>query len=369
MIWWLPLLVSGWLAARDAPQARPRALGIVIGYLEPGAHNAITDVPGVAVGQVTLNEGDHIRTGVTVILPHAGNLYQEKVPAAVYVGNGFGKLTGSTQVRELGNLETPIALCGTLNVPRVADAIIDHALQQNPTLRSVNPVVGETNDGRLNDIRGRHVRAEHVLRAIAQASGGPVEEGAVGAGTGTICHGFKGGIGTASRKLRQPGPWTLGVLVQTNFGGGLEIKGVSVGEMLGVHWKSSTPASRDGSLMVVLATDAPLSPRNLERLAKRALYGMARTGGMGSNGSGDYVIAFSTAQSLRIRSGAHPAQGGETLSNGAMTPLFQAAAEATEEAILNSLFAAKTTSGNGRTVQALPVDKVLEILKKQRGSP
>jgi D-aminopeptidase len=349
---------------------RIRNWGIRIGILETGKRNAITDVPGVKVGQTTIMSGDSIRTGVTAILPHSGNLFQQKIPAAVFVGNGFGKLAGTTQVQELGNLESPVVLTNTLNVSTAMDAIIDYTLAQrgNENVQSVNAVVGETNDGYLNDIRGRHVRKNDVLKAINNASDGDVEEGAVGAGTGTVCFGFKGGIGTASRKLpAKLGGYTIGVLVQTNFGGVLSIDGTPIGEELKKYYLSDQlNNSVDGSCMIVVATDAPLDSRNLERLAKRAFMGLARTGGIASNGSGDYVIAFSTDSLLRV-----PHQTLQTkhtaslLRNDDVSPLFMAAIEATEEAIINSLFAANTTKGkSGRIVEALPIDKALSILKK-----
>jgi len=353
----------------NAQKQRPRELGIKIGVLPTGALNAITDVTGVKVGHVTLIQGDTVRTGVTAILPDSGNLFQYKIPAAIYVGNGFGKLAGSTQVEELGNLETPIVLTNTLSVPTAADALIEYTLLQagNEQVRSVNAVVGETNDGGLNDIRGRHVRKEHVLQAITSASDGKVAEGNVGAGTGTRCFGFKGGIGTASRKLpKNLGGYTVGVLVQTNFGGVLQIDGVPVGVELGTYsFKSQIDQSADGSCMIIVATDAPLDARNLKRLAKRAMLGLGKTGGIASNGSGDYVIAFSTAQHLRIPYQMQaPLLQQEILHNDAVSPLFMAAIEATEEAIINSLFAAKTTQANGITTEELPIDKVLEIMKK-----
>jgi D-aminopeptidase len=357
--------------AQDAAEARPRAreIGVVPGILSTGPQNAITDVAGVRVGQVTIREGTGIRTGVTTILPHAGNLFRDKVPAAIHVGNGFGKLVGVTQVRELGELETPIVLTCTLCVPRAADAVLDHALAANPEARSVNPLVGETNDGALNDIRARAVGAEHVLRAIREARGGPVEEGAVGAGTGTVSFGWKGGIGTSSRRLPERlGGYTVGVLVQSNFGGVLQILGAPVGRELDRYFLRDAldRGDADGSIMIVVATDAPLEPRNLERLAARAILGLARTGSPMTNGSGDYVIAFSTAEGVRRtperRSALHSI---ETVPNDLMSPLFQAAVEATEEAILNSLFRATTTTGHdGRTVEALPLERTLEILRR-----
>ena len=342
--------------------------GVEIGILSPGPHNAITDVPGVKVGHVTLIEGTDIRTGVTAILPHSGNIFQEKVPAAIHVGNGFGKLAGYTQVKELGNLETPIVLTNTLSVPTAMEAVIGHTLglAGNGKVRSVNAVVGETNDGSLNDIRGRHVQKEDVLRAIENARGGTVDQGNVGAGTGTVCFGFKGGIGTASRILPKAlGGYTVGVLAQTNFGGVLKVAGVDVGKQLG-HYPGRYEHSPDGSCMMVVMTDAPLDARNLERLAKRAMLGLARTGGIASNGSGDYVIAVSTAEQCRIPyGGKDPVRLVPSLGNDHVTPLFLAVIEATEEAILNSLFAAETLEGrDGHRIEALPREKVLELLRE-----
>lgn len=351
----------------SAQSKRMRDHGIKTGVMKTGDLNAITDVMGVQVGQVTLVQEERVRTGVTAILPHNGNIFQQKVPAAIYIGNGFGKLAGYSQVEELGNIETPIVLTNTLSVPTAADALIDHTFSfaENDGVRSVNPVVGETNDGGLNDIRGRHVQKPHVLEAITSAKSGPVEEGNVGAGAGTRCFGFKGGIGTASRQLPTSlGGYTVGVLVQSNFGGVLQIAGVPVGEELGsYYYKNQIDA--DGSCMIVVATDAPVDARNLKRMAKRAMLGLAKTGGIASNGSGDYVIAFSTAESLRIPYQAEEdLMQQEVLRNSAMSPLFMATIEATEEAILNSLFAAETATSNGRTVEALPVEKVLEVMKK-----
>lgn len=359
-------------AQPGSPRPRARDLGIVVGVLPPGALNAITDVAGVLVGQTTVVRGDSVRTGVTAVLPHDGNLFQEKVPAAIVVGNGFGKLMGSTQVRELGEIETPILLTGTLNVPRVADALLDWMLARpgNERVRSINPVVAETNDGYLNDIRGRHVGRDEVFAALDSAKRGPVEEGAVGAGTGTVAFGFKGGIGTSSRVVPASlGGYTVGVLVQSNFGGVLTIDGAPVGEALGQYYLKEQTAPRvvdrpDGSIIIVVATDAPLEARNLERLGARALAGLARTGSSGSNGSGDYVIAFSTAAANRIRPGDAP-QTRTVLPNDAVSPLFEAAIEATEEAIYNSLFRATTTVGrDGNRIDALPLDRTLEILKR-----
>lgn len=351
-------------------QERPRKLGIKPGILTPGPLNAITDVDGVKVGHRTLMEGENIRTGVTVILPHPGNTFRERVPAAVYVGNGFGKALGFTQVRELGELETPIGLTNTLSIHTVANGITDYVLRQpgNENVRSVNPVVGETNDGWLNDIRGRYVTMGHVFDAIENAQSGPVEEGSVGAGTGTSALGFKGGTGTSSRKLPDEfGGYTVGVLVQSNFGGVLTINGTPVGKELGNHYLSGqVPYNVDGSVMIIVATDAPLLSRNLERLAKRAFLGIAKVGGFASNGSGDYVIAFSTNEEVRINTNSSGStQKFTELKNPATTPLFLAAVEATEEAILNSLFMATTITGNhGHTQQALPIPEVLEIMRK-----
>ncbi len=357
----------------DAP-ARPRArqIGIRIGILPPGPIGAITDVAGVLVGHHTLRTGDDVRTGVTAVLPHGGNLFQQKVPAAIVVGNGFGKLVGISQVDELGNLETPIVLTNTLSVFTAADAVIDYTLahEGNRDVRSVNPVVGETNDGYLNHIRARRVRRQHVLSAIRAARGGPVAEGSVGAGTGTRCLGFKGGIGTASRRLpKAAGGYTLGVLVQSNFGGLLTVAGVPVGKELGNYYlKDLVDREKDegGSCMIVLATDAPLDARQLKRLARRALLGLGAVGSPMTHGSGDYVIAFSTHEKVRV---AHTVRQGVqsryVLPDEALSPLFQAAREATEEAILNSLLRATTETGHrGRKVEAIPIDKLLEICRR-----
>ncbi|MCP9292417.1 P1 family peptidase [Gracilimonas sediminicola] len=349
---------------------RPRDLGIKPGILTPGPLNAITDVEGVQVGHKTIMEGDNIRTGVTMILPHDGDLFKSRVPAAVYVGNGFGKALGFTQIRELGEIETPIGLTNTLSIHTVANGITDYVLRQpgNKNVRSVNPVVGETNDGWLNDIRGRHVTIEDVFEAIENARSGLVEEGSVGAGTGTSALGFKGGIGSSSRQLPAKfGGYTVGVLVQSNFGGVLTIDGAPVGEELENHYLSSeVPYDVDGSVMIIVATDAPLLSRNLERLAKRAFLGISRVGGFASNGSGDYVIAFSTHKDVRIEGATSGSTQTYTeLKNSANTPLFLAAVEATEEAILNSLFMATTVTGDrGHTQQALPIPEVLEIMEK-----
>jgi len=373
------LLPSSFAQQIQPSTTRPRAsqLGLKVGILRTGPLDAITDVSGVAVGQVTILQGDHVRTGVTAILPHPGNLYREKVPGAIFVGNGYGKLTGSTQVEEMGSIETPILLTNTSSVPDVAAAVTRYmmSLPENKDVLSINPIVGETNDGLLNDIRGFHVTQENVYAAIRQARSGPVEEGAVGAGTGTVAFGWKGGIGTSSRKLPAAlGGYTIGVLVQTNFGGVLTIAGAPVGQELGQYYlreelnqEGTGKDKADGSCMMVVATDAPLDARNLKRLAARAWLGMARTGSAGSNGSGDYAIAFSTAPSLRIRSSDKSlTQPAETLRNEAMSPLFQAVIEATEEAIYNSLFRASTVTGNGHTVQALPIEKTVQILKEYR---
>ncbi len=389
----------------QTPRPRARDLGVVVGILPTGKNNAITDVAGVRVGHATLIRGDNVRTGVTAILPHSGNLFQEKVPAAIFVGNGFGKLMGSTQVNELGEIETPILLTNTLNVPRVADALIEWMLQLpgNQEVRSINPVVAETNDGYLNDIRGRHVGRDEVFAAIRSAKEGTVEEGSVGAGTGTVAFGWKGGVGTSSRVIPQSlapgsaapgsaGGYTVGVLVQSNYGGVLTINGAPVGRELGKYYlkeqistasgsergpRSGLTAgaslatargadqigdAADGSIIMVVATDAPLDARNLKRLAARAMLGLARTGSPSTNGSGDYVIAFSAAN--RIHAGDN-LRSPQTLGNDATSPLFEAVVEATEEAIYNSLFKATTVTGrDGHRVEALPIEKTVEILKK-----
>lgn len=356
---------------RLSAQSKKRAtdLGIRIGVMKPGKFNAITDINGIKVGQTTLIKADSIRTGVTAVLPHNGNLFQQKIPASVFIGNGFGKLAGYTQVKELGNIESPIILTNTLGVATAINAVVSYTLNQkgNENVQSVNAVVGETNDGYLNDIRGKHVTEADVLNAINTASSGPVAEGNVGAGTGTVCFDFKGGIGTASRVLpEKSGGYTVGVLVQTNFGGVLTIDGVPVGKELKKYYlRDQLEEKADGSCMMVVATDAPLDARNLERLAKRAFMGLAKTGGIASNGSGDYVIAFSTDSSLRVPFHAPDMLQQKILSNDAVSPLFMATIEATEEAIINSLLAAETMSGkNGKIVEALPLDKLKEILKK-----
>ena len=367
---------------------RPRAreTGLKIGVLPIGLLNSITDVSGVNVGQTTIIRGENIRTGITAILPHNGNLFQEKVPGAVFVGNGFGKLMGSTQVNELGEIETPILLTSTLSVPKTADFLLDYmlGLPDNESVQSINPLVAETNDGFLNDIRGRHISREDVFAAIKNAKTGTVEEGSVGAGTGTIAFGFKGGIGTSSRKLPASlGGYTVGVLVQTNFGGVLSIDGAPVGIELGKYYLKGTleavqqtngktsknkndindPA--DGSIIIVIATDAPIDARQLKRMAARSMSGLARTGSAMTNGSGDYAIAFSTAPEVRVKSTDGSPRTIKVLSNDAMSPLFLAVIEATEEAIYNSLFRATTMKGReNRTVEALPIDKTLTILRK-----
>lgn len=370
--------------AQTENRPRVREIGLKIGVLPTGFFNSITDVEGVLVGNSTIIRGDNIRTGVTAILPHNGNLFREKVPAAVFVGNGFGKLMGSTQVNELGELETPILLTSTLSVPKVGDYLIDYmlALPGNESVQSINPLVAETNDGFLNDIRGRHITQNDVFNAIKNAKTGETEEGAVGAGTGTVTFGWKGGIGTSSRKIPQSlGGYTVGVLVQSNFGGVLSIDGVPVGVELGKYYLKDTLEadkkvsnndfdinnSADGSIIIVIATDAPVDARQLKRMALRAMSGLAKTGSAMTNGSGDYAIAFSTAPENRIKplEGKQLSRNVQLLANDSMSPLFLATIEATEEAILNSLFKATTTNGrNGRTIEALPVDKTKEILRK-----
>jgi D-aminopeptidase len=391
-------LATGALGQNTSQETRPRAaaLGIKVGVLPAGPLDAITDVSGVEVGQTTIIRGENIRTGVTAVFPHGGNLYQEKVPGGIFVGNGFGKLAGSTQVDEMGDIETPIVLTSTTSVPRVADAVISYmlALPGNEQVLSINPVVGETNDGYLSDIRGRHISEQDVFAALKNAKGGPVDEGAVGAGTGTVAFGWKGGIGTASRRVpASVGGYTVGVLVQTNFGGVLTIAGAPVGQELNQYYlrdelRQSNQGSgggaasahgdttiggkdkADGSCMIVVATDAPLDARNLKRLAARALLGLGRAGSTASNGSGDYAIAFSTAAQVRIHAGDKaPTPRVELLTNDAMSPLFLAAIEATEEAIYNSMLKATTTTANGHTVEALPIDKTVQILKQHRVIP
>jgi len=366
----LLLLMSAPAQAQHRPRAREA--GITFGVLPTGPLNAITDVAGVKVGQVTLIEGANVRTGVTAILPHEGNLYQDKVPAGFSVGNAYGKFMGSTQIKELGEIETPILLTNTLNVPEAAAGIIEWTLRQpgNEQVRSVNAIVGETNDGTLNDIRGRHVTPANAIAAIEAARPGPVQEGAVGAGTGTIAFSWKGGIGTSSRKLpANLGGYTVGVLVQTNYGGVLQVAGMPIGQALGQYYLKDelSKASGDGSCIVVIATDAPLSDRNLERLAHRGLLGIARTGSPMTNGSGEYAVAFSTNADVRRT----PERRGKPspivdLPNDQMSPLFEAAVEAAEEAAINSLFAAAPMDGNGHHIDALPVDKVVELYRRSR---
>ena len=357
-------------------QLRARDIGIAPGILTPGKHNAITDVAGVLIGHTTLHKGESIRTGVTAILPHNGNIYQNKVPAAMVIGNGFGKMTGYSQVHELGEIETPIVLTNTLSVPTAAKALVNWTLSQkgNETVRSVNSVVGETNDGKLNDIRGQHISEAMVLAAINSATTGRVAEGAVGAGTGTVSFGWKGGIGTASRVLPQTlGGYTVGVLVQSNYGGVLQLDGIPIGKSLNQYYlkKYVNNDTADGSIMIIVATDAPLSDRNLRRLGNRAMTGLARTGTSMSNGSGDYVISFSTAENVRrTKEKRNKLSDFAELPNNKMTPLFQATIEATEEAIYNSLLMAKTTTskntitGKTTTIKKLPIDKVQELIKR-----
>ena len=385
------LLVAGAHAAQPEPRVRARELGIAPGIFATGANNAITDVAGVRVGQVSVREGERIRTGVTAILPHEGNAYLSRVPAAIHVGNGFGKLAGSTQVMELGELETPILLTCTLCVWKAADAMAEWMLEQPgmEKVQSVNPVVGETNDGGLNDIRARPIRAAHVRQALAQARGGTVAEGSVGAGTGTVAFGWKGGIGTSSRKLPASlGGWTVGVLVQSNYGGVLQMGGVPVGRELGqfafkdavagsqdeaakslAQWSRGPADDRgDGSVIVVIATDAPLSDRNLRRLASRAMMGLGRTGSSASNGSGDYAIAFSTAHDVRRTLGVERLRT-EELANDQTSALFQGSVDAVEEAVYNSLLMATTETGNGTTVKAIPLEELREVLRRSGIAP
>ena len=395
------LAFVSYMPAQQNTRPRAREIGLKIGILPTGSLNTITDVAGVTVGHATVVRGDNIRTGVTAILEHSGNLFQQKVPGAVFVGNGFGKLAGSTQVNELGEIETPILLTSTLSVPKTADFLLDHmiSLPGNENVQSINPLVAETNDGFLNDIRGRHITRNDVIGAITSAKSGPVEEGSVGAGTGTVAFGWKGGIGTASRKLpASSGGYTVGVLVQTNFGGVLTIDGAPVGTELGKYylkdvvthedgrkpdrkvWLTTQPDRRrlpnsqlsdlgikdlaDGSIIIVIATDAPLDHRQLNRLAARSISGLARTGSAMTNGSGDYAIAFSTAAENRINAG-DAKRNVQVLGNDAMSPLFLGVIEATEEAIYNSLFKATTVTGKeNRTVEALPLEQTRTILRK-----
>jgi D-aminopeptidase len=352
----------------QSPRARARDLGIAPGVFAPGPLNAITDVAGVRVGQVTVIEGERVRTGVTAILPHAENAYRSRVPAALHVGNGFGKFAGSTQIGELGELETPILLTCTLCVWRAADAMVEWMLAQPgmENVRSINPAVGETNDGALNDIRSRPITSDAVRRALETATTGAVAEGSVGAGTGTAAFGWKGGIGTSSRVLpANLGGWTVGVLVQSNFGGVLQVLGAPVGRELGRYafQSASREDAGDGSIIIVIATDAPIGDRNLGRVASRAMMGLGRTGSSASNGSGDYALAFSTAASVRRAVDARRLEGSE-LANEELSAVFQATVEAVEEAIYNSLFMATTMTGNGRTIEAIPLDRVREILAR-----
>jgi D-aminopeptidase len=395
----ITVTMTAFAAAQSGSLPRTRDLGIAPGVFAPGPLNAITDVADVRVGQVTLVEGDRIRTGVTAIVPHGGNLFQDKVAGGVFVGNAFGKLAGSTQVDELGTIETPIVLTNTLAVGTAVEAVVRHTIAQpgNEQVRSVNALVGETNDGGLNDIRALAVTGDHVRRAIGDARGGPVEEGAVGAGTGTVCYGWKGGIGTSSRLVPRgsdasAGSYTLGVIVQTNFGGHLTIDGIPVWKTIGrgafafaapgshdaqparAHARPvdarrpagagpDADAMADGSCMIVIATDAPLTARDLQRLAARGVFGLARTGSSYSHGSGDFAIAFSTAADVRTKFGERAPRQRAILPSEGVSALFQAALEATEEAVYNSLFKARTTTGNGRTVEALPLDRVKALLE------
>jgi len=387
------LVLTAQMVAQSSPGARrPRVtgIGLKVGILPAGALNAITDVPGVLVGHTTIIRGENVRTGVTAVVPHGGNLFQEKVPGAVFVGNGFGKLAGSTQVNELGEIETPILLTSTLAVPKTADFLMDYMLQLpgNENVGSINPLVAETNDGFLNDIRGRHITRDDVFNSLKAAKTGAVDEGSIGAGTGTVAFGWKGGIGTSSRKLPAAlGGYTVGVLVQSNYGGVLTVDGAPVGVELGQYYlknavegssrtetnpRSLIPHSADrgprsaadGSIIIVIATDAPLDWRQLHRLAERSMSGLARTGSAMTNGSGDYAIAFSTASENRVRA-SEARRSIQVVGNDAMSPLFLAVIEATEEAIYNSLFRATTTTGKDkRTVEALPLEPTLNILRK-----
>jgi D-aminopeptidase len=377
----ITLMTSAPLAAQDQnPHGKPmraRELGVAPGIFPTGKLNAITDVAGVRVGQTTVIRGDSVRTGVTAILPHPGNIFLDRVPAAIYVGNGFGKLLGVTQVQELGEIETPILLTCTLCVWKAADALVGWMIEQPgmEDVRSINPVVGETNDGGLNDIRQRPLADADVWRALEGARSGPVQEGSVGAGTGTVAFGWKGGIGTSSRVLPAAlGGWTVGVLVQTNYGGVLQVLGAPVGRELGRYAFQDVleagPADDrgDGSVIVIIATDAPVGERNLGRIAARSMMGLGRTGSSASNGSGDYALAFSTSPQLR-RSFAAERQPASELANDATSALFQATVEAVEEAVYNSLFMATTVTGNGQTVSAIPLDRVREILVRHGISP
>lgn len=365
----LCLITTTCYAQQQSASKRSRDYGITIGVLPTGKFNAITDVPGVQVGHKTLIQGDSVNTGVTVILPHQGNLFQQKVPAGLFIGNGFGKMSGISQINELGNLESPIILTNTLNVGTAMQAVVRYSLTQpgNENVKSINAVVGETNDGGLNDIRGLHVSEKDVIEAIKNAKSGSLKEGNVGAGTGTICFGFKGGIGTSSRKLPDNlGGYTVGVIVQSNYGGVLQINGAPVGkELQKFSFSNNLLNNVDGSCMVIIATDAPLSNRNLKRLAARSFLGLGKTGGIASNGSGEYFLAFSTHESLRVPYTAkEPILFQPTLLNDELSPLFMAVIEATEEAVINSLFAAETVVTKRITVPALPLQKVLPLLDK-----
>jgi D-aminopeptidase len=387
-IGWIALGMAIAVATAAGQERRPRAreLGLAPGVFEPGPFNAITDVAGVRVGHTTLIVGERVRTGVTAVLPHGGNLFQEKVPGAVFVGNAFGKLAGSTQVEELGTIETPIILTNTLSVGTAVEAVVAYTVSQpgNETVQSVNALVGETNDGGLNDIRGFHVTREHVLEAIRNATDGPVEEGTVGAGTGTRAFGWKGGIGTASRQLPDRyGGYRLGVLVQTNFGGVLTMGGAPVGKELGRYSFGPEPpravgqprdwgapeADEGGSCMLVVATDAPIDARDLKRVAARAVFGLARTGSSYSHGSGDYAIAFTTAPGMRIRFGETSPRPRTILPSEALSPLFQATLEATEEAVYNSLLRATTVKAGDRVVEAIPIEPLRAVLRKYGAVP
>ena len=363
------VLCASAVAFAQSDRPRARDLGLAPGVFSPGPLNAITDVAGVSVGHATLVVGDSVRTGVTVVVPHAGNVFQDKVAGAVFVGNAFGKLAGSTQVDELGTIETPIALTNTLSVGAAMDGLVRWTLDQpgNQNVRSVNALVGETNDGGLNDIRSQHVKPQHVLDALKAATSGAVAEGSVGAGTGTQAFGWKGGIGTASRQLAaSPGGYTLGVIVQSNFGGVLSMGGAPVGQLLGRYAYQPRPEQQelgDGSCMIIVATDAPIDARDLKRVAARAIYGLARTGSSYSNGSGDFAIAFSTAPELRTRFGSAALQTRTLLPTDGVSPLFQAALEATEEAVYNSLLKATSVTSRWGSAEALPVERVRAILK------
>ena len=367
------LTIAAWLllalAQATLPAVRPRArdLGVAPGVMQPGPLNAITDVADVLIGQTTI-VADNVHTGVTAIVPHSGNMFRDKVPGAVFVGNAFGKLAGSTQVTELGTIETPIVLTNTLSVGTAVEAVVRWTIAQpgNENVRSVNALVGETNDGALNDIRGFHVKPEHVTSAIGLAKTGPVEEGAVGAGAGTVAFGWKGGIGTSSRRVSQQNDtWTVGVLVQTNYGGRLVIDGIPIWKTLSPTPAGNAQPAPDGSCMIVVATDAPLDARDLKRLAARAIFALARTGSTYSNGSGDYAVAFSTHPSLRVTNAVGP-QARVVLPTDSVSALFEAALDATEEAVYNSLLKATDTTANGRTIRALPIARLKELLAKPR---